>query len=299
VEVRRLKLLLELSRLGSMRAVADELGYTTSTVSQQLGVLAQEAGAALIEPDGRRVRLTPAGQRLADHAVTILAAVDAARLDLDPSAEPQGTVRVAGFATAMRRTLLPLADRLRRDHPDVLLRIREHEPDESFALLGDDEIDLALVYDYNLAPIGIDQSLYATPLWSVPWALGVPSAAARSTSKDTDAPTLFRAFAGMPWIVNSRNIADERAVLTIASIAGFQPNIAHHVDSLELAQEMIAARFGVCLLPADQKPIRGVTLLPVRDPDVTQRSYVAIRRGRESWPPLALITRELGATADP
>ena len=65
-----------------MRAVADELGYTTSTVSQQLAVLAREAGATLIEPEGRRVRLTPAGRRLADHAVTILAAHEAARADL-------------------------------------------------------------------------------------------------------------------------------------------------------------------------------------------------------------------------
>ena len=48
----------------------------------------KEAGEQLMEPDGRRVRLTPAGRRLADHAVTILAAVDAARLDLDPEAEP-------------------------------------------------------------------------------------------------------------------------------------------------------------------------------------------------------------------
>ena len=295
MEIRRLKLLLELSRLGSMRAVADELGYTTSTVSQQLGVLAQEAGATLIEPDGRRVRLTPAGQRLADHAVTILAAVEAARLDLDPAAEPRGTVRVAGFATAMRRSLLPLVGRLRTDHPDVLLRIREHEPDESFALLADDDIDLALVYDYNLAPVGFDASLSVTPLWSVQWALGIPSSAARSTPKDTDAATLFRAFTDTPWIVNSRNIADERAVRTIASMAGFEPDIAHHIDSLELLQELVVAGFGIGLLPADQKPMRGVTLVPVRDPDVTLRSYVAIRRGRENWPPLALIARELGA----
>src|SRR5882757_4539927 len=114
-----MKLLLELSRLGSMRAVADELGYTTSTVSQQLAVLSREAGATLIEPEGRRVRLTPAGRRLAEHAVTILAAVEAARADLDPSAEPAGTVRVAGFATAIRRSLVPVLARLAADHPDV------------------------------------------------------------------------------------------------------------------------------------------------------------------------------------
>ena len=44
VDVRRLELLLELSRLGSMREVADELGLTTSTVSQQLATLATEVG---------------------------------------------------------------------------------------------------------------------------------------------------------------------------------------------------------------------------------------------------------------
>src|SRR3954465_14626250 len=98
----RLRLLLELSHRGSMRAVAEELGYTTSTVSQQLAVLAREAGATLIEPEGRRVRLTPAGRRLAAHAVTTPAALGPPRADLDPDAEPAGTVRVAGFATAVR-----------------------------------------------------------------------------------------------------------------------------------------------------------------------------------------------------
>src|SRR3954462_11546256 len=119
----RLRLLLELSRRGSMRAVADELGYTTSTVSQQLAVLAREEGATLIEPEGRRVRLTPAGRRLAGHAVTILAAVEAARADPDPSAPPAGPVRVAGFAPAIRRSLMPVLARLSTDHPEVRLRI--------------------------------------------------------------------------------------------------------------------------------------------------------------------------------
>src|SRR5215218_5846236 len=128
MDPRRLRLLLELSRRGSMRAVADELGHTTSTVSQQIAVLAREAGTTLIEPHGRRVRLTPAGRRLAQHVVTILAAVEAARLDLDPDAEPAGTVRVAGFATAVRRSLMPIARELAASHANVRLRIKEHEP---------------------------------------------------------------------------------------------------------------------------------------------------------------------------
>src|ERR1700761_4999373 len=119
MDVRRLELLLDLCRLGSMRAVAELRGPTPPTVSQQIATLAREAGPPLVEPDGRRVRLTPAGRWLADHAVTILAAVDAARLDLDPQSEPAGRLRIGGFATAVRASLLPIVTDLERDHPHV------------------------------------------------------------------------------------------------------------------------------------------------------------------------------------
>ncbi len=103
----------------------------------------------LIEPDGRRVRLTPAGRRLADHAVTILAAVDSARLDLDPDAEPAGTVRVGGFATGIRISLLPIVAELAQRYPRVDFVISEYEPIEAFALLTNDDLDLALTYGYQ------------------------------------------------------------------------------------------------------------------------------------------------------
>ena len=47
---RRLELLVALARLGSMRAVAEAMHVTTSTVCQQLAVLAREAGTPLTEP---------------------------------------------------------------------------------------------------------------------------------------------------------------------------------------------------------------------------------------------------------
>ena len=293
----RLRLLLELSRRGSMRAVADALGYTTSTVSQQLAVLAREAGATLIEPDGRRVRLTPAGRRLAEHAVTILAALEAARADLDPGGEPAGTVRVAGFATAVRRSLVPVLARLSAEHPAVRVRIHEHEPAEAFELLAADEVDLALVYDYTLAPVALDPALRVTPLWSAGWELGVPAAGAVIDTAQHDAPGVFRRFAATGWIVNSRNVADEQVVRTIASLAGFEPRIAHRVDSLELVQDLIVAGLGVALLPADGRLIGGVRLVALGRPEVALRCYAVTRPGREGWAPLRLVTRLLTASA--
>src|SRR5689334_21066506 len=162
MDPRRLELLLELSRLGSMQQVAEVLQVTTSTVSQQIAALAREVGTPLLEPDGRRVRLTPAGRRLADHAVTVLAAIEAARADLDPDAEPSGVVRVAAFATAIRTSLLPIVRTLAGGHVDVRLRILEHEPIEAMALLAADDVDLALTYDYNLAPAPADPTVDAS-----------------------------------------------------------------------------------------------------------------------------------------
>jgi DNA-binding transcriptional LysR family regulator len=296
VETRRLAVLLELSRLGSMREVAEELGTTTSTVSQQIATLAREVGTSLVEPHGRRVRLTPAGRRLADHAVTILAAVEAARLDLDPDSEPAGTVRVAGFATAIRSSLMPVLAELSRSHPAVRLLVHEHEPDEAFALLAGDDVDLALTYDYDLAPAAFDRTVDATRLWRSAWGLGVP---ARDGGVAGGAGNVFAHFADRDWIANSRFSADGEVVRTIGSLAGFEPRMTHRADSLELVQDLIAEGLGVGLLPCDQPLREGVVVLPLEDPEVWLRAYAVVRRGRAVWPPLSLVLARLreGATA--
>jgi DNA-binding transcriptional LysR family regulator len=284
MDLRRLRLLLELSRLGSMHEVAAELGTTTSSVSQGIATLAREAGTPLVEPDGRRVRLTPAGRRLAEHAATILAAVDAARLDLDPGAEPAGVLRVAGFASAIRRSLLPAIDELAEAHPSLQVQVHEHEPLESFDLLARDAVDLALVYDYNLAPLSWSSDHEVTPLWQVDWGVGVPSHERRAP---------FAAYADRDWIVNSRNTADEDVVRTLASMAGFTPRVIHRIDSLELVDDLVVAGRGVALLPRGRASRRGIKVLPLTDPRATLRAYAVTRRGRRAWPPLRAALERL------
>jgi DNA-binding transcriptional LysR family regulator len=273
-----------------MREVAEQIDVTKSTVSQQIAALAREVRTPLLEPVGRRVRLTPAGQRLADHAITILAAVDAAENDLDPAADPAGTVRVAGFATAIRRSLLPLMSDLSTQHPKVRLKIHEHEPIEADDMLAGDEVDLVLTYDYNLAPATTDLAVEKAPLWSADWGLGVPST---DTVAGEDATGLFLRHRESGWIVNSRNTADEEVVHTLASMAGFAPTIAHRVDSLELVQELIRAGLGVGLLPLDQPTHPDVAVLPLHNPTLTLRAYTATRRGRAKWAPLAVVLESL------
>jgi DNA-binding transcriptional LysR family regulator len=276
METRRLELLVALARLGSMREVAEDMGVTTSTVSQQIAALARETGTVLLEPVGRRVRLTPAGRRLADHGVTILAAVDAARADLDPRAEPAGTVRVSGFATAIRRSLLPLLASL--DGTGVRMLIAEHEPGEALELLAEDAIDLGLVYDYALAPRTFDNRFQVVPLWTTRWGLGVPADAAAEGLPTVETVDRYRA---ADWIA------------ALAAHAGFTPRIAHRADCLDMVQDLVAAGLGVGLLPEGMPVRAGVRLLPLRDPDVLLRAFAVVRRGRAAWAPLALVVGRL------
>ncbi len=272
VDPRRLELLLELSRLGSMREVGEAMHVTTSTVSQQIAALAREAGTPLVEPDGRRV----------------------------PGAPPAGTVRVAAFASAFRQVLLPVARLLAEQQPEVRLHLLEQEPDEALGLLAADEVDLALTYDYNLAPARFDrgpynQQLHSRLLGPTPWSLGTPSGPGpRGTAVE-----VFRRYRDDTWIVNSRNTADEDVIRVVASLAGFEPRITQRADSLDLVQDMILAGLGVGLLPVGRPSVRGVTLRRLRQPEAIQRSYAVTRRGHAAWPPLALVLRLVLQTAGP
>jgi DNA-binding transcriptional LysR family regulator len=79
-------------------------------------------------------------------------------------------------------------------------------------------------------------------------------------------------------------------------MAEFEPRVSHRVDSLELVQDLVASGLGVGLLPADLPTRPGVAVLPLADPEVRLRAYAVVRRGRSSWPPLALLLSRIRAT---
>ena len=95
-DVRRLVVLREVARCGSLSAAASALTYTTSAVSQQITALEREVGSTLLVRGPAGAQPTPAGRRLLEHAEDILAAIRAAEHDLarQATAAPD-TLRVA------------------------------------------------------------------------------------------------------------------------------------------------------------------------------------------------------------
>ena len=90
-----------------------------------------------------------------------------------------------------------------------------------------------------------------------------------------------------------RHVADEDALRTLASRAGFIPRVVHRIDSLELIDDLVVAGRGVGLLPRGRASRRGVSIVRLRDPGVRLRAYAVTRRGRDGWPPLRVVLERL------
>ena len=107
MDVRHLELLRDLRERGSLAAVAAATHRTPSALSQQLRTAQRDVGVPLVEAHGRGLRLTAAGDLLADGADEVAAALArvGARLE-EHRGQPVGTVRVAGLPSGLT-ALLP------------------------------------------------------------------------------------------------------------------------------------------------------------------------------------------------
>src|SRR5918912_1327547 len=77
LDVNRLSVIDAVARPGSVTAAAKELHYSQPSVTHHLARLEAETGAQLLQRVGRGIRLTPAGQLLADRAAEIIGRIKA------------------------------------------------------------------------------------------------------------------------------------------------------------------------------------------------------------------------------
>src|SRR5919108_333925 len=153
LELRRLRLLRELSERGTIAAVADALQFTPSAVSQQLASLEREAGVRLLERAGRGVRLTDAALVLVEHADALLERAAIAEADLAAAAGAvTGRVRIAGFQSLLLRIALPAIEALARDSPRLRCEAIEAEPEHALPALALGDVDLVLGDEWQHQP---------------------------------------------------------------------------------------------------------------------------------------------------
>src|SRR5689334_18382646 len=154
LDLRRLRLLRELARRGTITAVAEALSYSPSAVSQQLAALERETGVRLLEPTGRRVRLTAEADLLVSHAEVLLEEMERTEAALARSMhDTRGTLRVAAFQTAVLALMPPALAQLHASHPSLRVEITELAPEVALPALTSGEFDIVLADEYPGHPL--------------------------------------------------------------------------------------------------------------------------------------------------
>ncbi|MGC4869311.1 LysR family transcriptional regulator [Micromonospora sp. DT53] len=285
---RRLRLLSDLDRLGTIAAVAAVHAYTPSAVSQQLATLEREAGVALLRRSGRRVEFTAAGRVLVRHAAAVLVALEEATAAVAAvRCEPSGPIRIGAHPTAVRTVLPAALVSLGRDHPGLDLSVSELDPVTVPDALRDRRLDVGLLHDYDVVPAVTDPSLGSVPLLHEAVYLAVAADAPVTTLADAH---------DTAWILASPGTLCHEVAVRVCRGAGFAPRTRHHIDDFAAVLALVRAGQGVALVPelAVVAPATGVRLIaaPTR-----RRTRIGYRRGAGEMPAVAAVVGALHASA--
>ncbi|HEY9521914.1 MAG TPA: LysR family transcriptional regulator, partial [Thermopolyspora sp.] len=198
LDLRRLGLICEFARRGSISATATALGYTPSAVSQQLAALEREAGTTLLDRTSHSAELTDAGRRLVVHAERILAMVEEAESDMSAQTlTPSGRVVVTAFPTAAIAFAPAVARSLRR-HTALTLRLRQSRSGRGMREVQSGEVDIALIDDwYGRVRDRRPGTLQVFPLLRDPIVLVVPR---RHPMADPSVPVDLASLRDEPWM---------------------------------------------------------------------------------------------------
>lgn len=246
IDLRRLHVLRAVDHYGSVTAAADALHFTPSAASQQVRALGRELGVTLLEPAGRKVRLTPAAHSLLAHADAIHERWAQVEVELRGEAgEPTGLLRVSAFPTAVSALLAPAGAQLRERYPRLQVRLREDDQRSALDALFEGEIELGVI-EMTPAnpPLGGDR-FDQRPLLDDPFDLVVPTGhrlagAGRIDLADT---------AAEDWILPPERVPCRQQTIAACTTAGFTPTVAHEAVEWNAIGALIAHGLGIALVP--------------------------------------------------
>lgn len=288
LDLRRLRLLYELERYGTIAAVAQALHFVPSGISQQLTQLEAEVGVPLLERVGRNVRLTTEAKVLVAHTKKILAQLDQAESDLAASAhEPVGTIRVGAFQTAAE-TIVPGALVALRRYERLRVEVIEAKPSTALPALLDRDLHLLVTEQFPGHPFAVPPEIIRFPVVDDPLYLARPQP---DTSLD------LAEARDDAWVMEPEGSVGRRWAIARCRDAGFEPDIRFEASNLSIHVQLVRAGHASAFLPGllwrtHQRPSSLVEL-----PGEQRSISIALRAGNERHPAIKAVSRAIQRAA--
>jgi DNA-binding transcriptional LysR family regulator len=224
------------------RRAAARLGISQPGLTRRIRRLEREFGAYLVERHSSRIRLTTAGEILAERAARFTR--EFARLKADIADAGHGIIGqlAVGFFTSLSSAIFLQVLRSFYSTESVRLDLREGTVRQQLLALRQQEIDLAIA----VGPIH-DPSFNTESLWSERLIVVAPSDHPFADASTLSWPDLaserliLRASEQDHWITDY--------VKDLAAIAGCRPNLTEFLTTRENMVGLVRAGFGIALLP--------------------------------------------------
>jgi len=295
LEVRDLRLVTAVAEQGGLTRAGAVLHLSQSALSHQLADLERRLGVRVFERDGRRMVLTPAGERLRDAAIPLLDGLRRAEEEARGVASSRrGLLRLSTECYTCYHWLPPVLRAFRAIHPDVDARIVAEVTRQPVPALLRGEIDVAIVSD----PVS-DRRVRVTPLFRDELVAVVPPdhpwAQRRFVSgEDFGAEHLIR---------HSVPIADSAIWQEILLPARAAPRSDSEVQLTEAILEMVKAGLGVTVLArwavAPDVARGALSAIPIGKRGMHRRWTAAVRRQKQVPPYIDEFIRLLARDAFP
>lgn len=288
MEIRTLRVFVEVVRQGGFSRAAEKVFATQSTVSKAVKQLEEELGFTLLDRRGHHSRLTEAGEIVYRRAMTILSQGDDMRLELEDLRGLRGGVLRLGFPLIGSNTLFAHWFAVYRNlYPDVDVRLVEHGSKRLEELVLAGELDMAA----SLLPVSGEfewQELRRVPIDAL--------LAADHPLAKLDR-IRFEALADIPFILYGPGFALNPIIMDACRESGFEPKVAAQSSQIDFIIELVGAKLGVALLPrliSEQRPHPLTKRIAVDHPSIYWHMALVWRRGAflshaaQAWLALAI-----------
>ena len=153
----------EAVKAGSIRAAAKELNVAPSAISRRLREVEAILGDRLIERSSGGLRLTAAGEVVADHVNQVLHGLSRMQGALDELRSLQrGHLAIAAVPSAGIDLLPRIISSLRQKHPRITFECQFHGSPRIFELVAEGEVDVGL--SFNPPPSPAVRRIISVPL---------------------------------------------------------------------------------------------------------------------------------------
>lgn len=238
MELRALRYFVAVAEESHFGRAAQRLGVVQPAVSQQIARLERELGVRLLDRTSRRVRLTPAGERVLAAARETLAAAARVRV---VAGEPAAVLRI-GVASCVTRRLDRAVSRLSDSERPAEPKLVDLPVAARLDAVRDGELDLALVRGALTSPAVTVVRAWSEPLHAV---LAREHPAARKPAVSLHDLDLY----GLRLPARDSDPPMHDAILAALSVAPLRPPAG---DMLNVLFEVGRDTEGWTLMPAEQ-----------------------------------------------